>query len=78
VTHYISDLWENSVIHPLNQAHISLDGVLQINKLSSENKDVGCALAKLTEGIASLLSEDNCWVMLRELKSRAACFFNSH
>jgi hypothetical protein len=62
----------------LNQAPISLDGVLQINKLSSEDKDVGCALAKLTEGIASLISEDNPWVMLRELQSLAAYFFNSH
>lgn len=78
MTHYISDLRENSVIHLLNQAHASPDGFLQINNLSSKDKDVECALAKLTEDIASLLSEDNPWVMLRELQSLAAYFLNSH
>ncbi|MBE9080294.1 hypothetical protein IQ241_23900 [Romeria aff. gracilis LEGE 07310] len=74
MTYYISDLRENSVIHPLNQAHISLDGVLQINKLSSEDKDVGCALAKLTEGIASLLSEDNRWVNVQIIEVSSGVF----
>jgi len=74
VTHYISDLRENSVIHPLNQSHISPDGVLQINKLSSEDKDVGCALAKLTEGIASLLSEDNPWVNAQRIEVSSGIF----
>jgi len=74
VTHYISDLWENSAIHPLNQAHISPDRVLQINKLSSEDKDVGCALAKLTEGIASLLSEDNRWVNAQRIEVSSGIF----
>jgi hypothetical protein len=67
VTHYISDLRENSVIHPLNQAHISLDGVLQINKLSSENKDFGCE-------IASLLSEDNCWANAQRIEVSSGMF----
>ena len=74
MTHYISDLRENSVIHPLNQSHISPDGVLQINKLSSEDKDVGCALAKLTEGIASLLSEDNPWVNAQRIEVSSGIF----
>jgi len=67
VTHYISDLWENSVIHPLNQAHISLDGVLQINKLSSENKDLGC-------DIASLLSDNNRWVNAQRIEVSSGMF----
>jgi hypothetical protein len=74
VTYYISDLRENSVIHPLNQANASLDAVLQINKLSSEGKDVGCALAKLTEGIASLISEDNRWVNAQRIEVSSGIF----
>lgn len=62
------------MIHPLNQAHISPDGVLQINKLSSEGKDVGCALAKLTEGIASLLSEDNRWINAQLIEVSSSIF----
>jgi len=67
VTYYIFDLRENSVIHSLNQAHISLDGVLQINKLSSEKKDFGCE-------IASLLSEDNRWVNAQRIEVSSGMF----
>lgn len=62
------------MIHPLNQANASLDAVLQINKLSSEGKDVGCALAKLTEGIASLISEDNRWVNAQRIEVSSGIF----
>jgi hypothetical protein len=42
--------------------------------LSPEDKDFGGALAKLTEGIASLFSEDNRWVNAQRIEVSGGMF----